>query len=90
MGAAASGVRRPQAVDGEEGRAHEHQPSHHRRRPPHGHRPSPLPLDAMIDDGTYVKLYRKYFHDPIAADLITVRPKLASQIADTDLEPTKS
>lgn len=44
----------------------------------------------MIDDGTYVKLYRKYFHDPIAADLITVRPKLASQIADTDLEPTKS
>ncbi|WP_215447737.1 ABC transporter substrate-binding protein [Streptomyces sp. ATCC 21386] len=45
-------------------------------------------IDAMIDDGTYVKLYRKYFHDPIAADLLTVRPKLASRIAGTDLEPT--
>lgn len=46
-------------------------------------------IDAMIEDGTYVRLYRKHFHDPIAADLLTVRRKPASQIASTDLEPTK-
>ncbi|MFE0254393.1 substrate-binding periplasmic protein [Streptomyces sp. NPDC059010] len=46
-------------------------------------------IDAMIDDGTYIKLYRKYFHDPIAADLITERPNLAKQVLNTDLAPSR-
>ncbi|NGO07983.1 amino acid ABC transporter substrate-binding protein [Streptomyces sp. HC44] len=46
-------------------------------------------IDAMIDDGTYIKLYKKYFHDPIATDLIKERPNLASQVVNTDLEPTQ-
>ncbi|MEU0071234.1 transporter substrate-binding domain-containing protein [Streptomyces sp. NPDC006332] len=46
-------------------------------------------IDAMIEDGTYIKLYRKYFHDPIAHDLILERPKLAQQITkNPDLAPT--
>ncbi|GAA4555239.1 hypothetical protein [Streptomyces collinus] len=43
----------------------------------------------MIDDGTYIKLYRKYFRDPIAADLIVERPKLAKQVMNTDLAPSR-
>ncbi|MFD5948442.1 substrate-binding periplasmic protein [Streptomyces collinus] len=46
-------------------------------------------IDAMIDDGTYIKLYRKYFRDPIAADLIVERPKLAKQVMNTDLAPSR-
>ncbi|MDQ0750026.1 polar amino acid transport system substrate-binding protein [Streptomyces africanus] len=46
-------------------------------------------IDAMIDDGTYVKLYKKYFHDPIASDLIRERPKLARQVMNTDLAPAR-
>ncbi|WP_030669352.1 substrate-binding periplasmic protein [Streptomyces cellulosae] len=44
-------------------------------------------IDAMIDDGTYIKLYRKYFQDPVAADLIKERPRLAEQVEGTDLAP---
>jgi polar amino acid transport system substrate-binding protein len=46
-------------------------------------------IDAMIDDGTYVKLYRKYFQDPIAANLIKERPNLAKQVKGTDLAPAE-
>ncbi|MGP8297666.1 substrate-binding periplasmic protein [Streptomyces inhibens] len=46
-------------------------------------------IDAMIDDGTYVTLYKKYFQDPIAADLIKKRPRLAKQVKGTDLAPAK-
>ncbi|MFI9753929.1 hypothetical protein [Streptomyces collinus] len=46
-------------------------------------------IDAMIDDGTCIKLYRKYFRDPIAADLIVERPKLAKQVMNTDLAPSR-
>ncbi|MPY62092.1 amino acid ABC transporter substrate-binding protein [Streptomyces spongiae] len=46
-------------------------------------------IDAMIDDGTYVKLYKKYFHDPVAADLIKERPNLAKQVMNTDLAPVQ-
>ncbi|MEV5912722.1 substrate-binding periplasmic protein [Streptomyces chartreusis] len=46
-------------------------------------------IDAMIEDGTYIKLYRKYFRDPIAADLIVERPKLAKQVMNTDLAPDR-
>ncbi|MEV0495059.1 substrate-binding periplasmic protein [Streptomyces atratus] len=46
-------------------------------------------IDAMIDDGTYVKLYKKYFQDPIAADLIKERPNLAKQVEGTDLAPAE-
>ncbi|MBP2324976.1 polar amino acid transport system substrate-binding protein [Kibdelosporangium banguiense] len=45
-------------------------------------------IDAMIDDGTYVRLYRKYFKAPIAADLLKERPRLADKIRGTDLAPT--
>ncbi|MET9759406.1 transporter substrate-binding domain-containing protein [Streptomyces sp. NPDC006372] len=45
-------------------------------------------IDQMIDDGTYIRLYKKYFHDPIAADLIKERPKLAEQVMEhPDLAP---
>lgn len=47
-------------------------------------------IDAMIDDGTYIRLYKKYFHDPIARDLIRERPKLARQVMNTDLAPARS
>ncbi|EGX57327.1 ABC transport system, periplasmic solute-binding protein precursor [Streptomyces zinciresistens K42] len=46
-------------------------------------------LDAMIKDGTYVRLYKKYFKDPIAVDLLKERPELASRIKGTDLAPTE-
>jgi hypothetical protein len=46
-------------------------------------------IDAMIDDGTYVTLYRKYFKDPIAAALLQERPKLAAKIQGTDLASPK-
>ncbi|WP_405615217.1 substrate-binding periplasmic protein [Streptomyces sp. NBC_00076] len=46
-------------------------------------------INAMIDDGTYIKLYRKYFHDPIAIDLIKERPNLAKQVENTDLAPVR-
>ncbi|WP_052310317.1 substrate-binding periplasmic protein [Streptomyces viridochromogenes] len=47
-------------------------------------------IDEMIDDGTYIKLYRKYFHDPIAADLVKERPKLTKQIMkNPDLDPSR-
>ncbi|MFC9684191.1 substrate-binding periplasmic protein [Streptomyces sp. NPDC056948] len=46
-------------------------------------------IDAMIDDGTYIKLYKKYFRDPIAADLVKERPKLTKQIMNTDLAPSE-
>ncbi|GAA2400428.1 transporter substrate-binding domain-containing protein [Streptomyces coeruleofuscus] len=47
-------------------------------------------IDAMIEDGTYIKLYKKYFHDPIARDLIMERPKLAQQLIEhPDLAPTR-
>lgn len=29
----------------------------------------------------------KYFTDPVAADLLTVRPKLEAKVKDTDLAP---
>jgi polar amino acid transport system substrate-binding protein len=45
-------------------------------------------IDKMIEDGTWVKLYKKYFHHPVAADLLRERPELAHQVAGTDLEPT--
>ncbi|GAA3847481.1 hypothetical protein GCM10023083_90690 [Streptomyces phyllanthi] len=34
-------------------------------------------------------LYKKYFHDPIAADLLKERPKLVRQIMNTHLAPTQ-
>jgi polar amino acid transport system substrate-binding protein len=46
-------------------------------------------IDAMIDDGTYLTLYRKYFTHPVAADLLKERPKLAEKVAGTDLAPTQ-
>jgi ABC-type amino acid transport substrate-binding protein len=45
-------------------------------------------VNTMIDDGTYTKLYKKYFQDPIAADLIKEHPDLAKQVAGTGLAPT--
>ncbi|MFI7293394.1 substrate-binding periplasmic protein [Streptomyces sp. NPDC050121] len=46
-------------------------------------------IDAMIEDGTYVRLYKKYFHDPIAKDMLRERPKLVWQInKHPDLSPT--
>lgn len=44
-------------------------------------------IDAMIDDGTYLTLYRKYFTHPVAADLLKERPNLAEKVAGTDLAP---
>ncbi|MGY4907403.1 substrate-binding periplasmic protein [Streptomyces sp. 900116325] len=44
-------------------------------------------IDAMIDDGTYFKLYKHYFPDPVAADLIKERPNLAKAVKGTDLAP---
>jgi hypothetical protein len=44
-------------------------------------------IDAMIDDGTYLTLYRKYSTHPVAADLLQERPKLADKVAGTDLAP---
>lgn len=46
-------------------------------------------IDKMIDDGTYVTLYRKYFHDPVAADLIKERPNLAAAVKGTELAPAE-
>ncbi|WP_405876345.1 substrate-binding periplasmic protein [Streptomyces sp. NBC_00005] len=46
-------------------------------------------INAMIDDGTYLTLYKKYFHDPISADLIKVRPGLAKQVKNTSLAPSE-
>ncbi len=46
-------------------------------------------INAMIDDGTYVKLYKKYFQDPVSADLIKERPKLAKQVENTSLAPSE-
>ncbi|GAA4305078.1 ABC transporter substrate-binding protein [Streptomyces venetus] len=47
-------------------------------------------IDEMIDDGTYIRLYKKYFHDPIASDLIKERPKLAEQVMNhPDLAPSR-
>jgi polar amino acid transport system substrate-binding protein len=45
-------------------------------------------IDAMIDDGTYLTLYRKYFKHPVAADLLKERPKLSEKVKGTDLAPT--
>jgi polar amino acid transport system substrate-binding protein len=42
----------------------------------------------MIDDGTYLKLYRKYFDDPIATALIKAHQSLARQVRRTDPAPT--
>jgi polar amino acid transport system substrate-binding protein len=47
-------------------------------------------IDAMIDDGTYIKLYKKYFQDTIAADLIKERPRLAKQVENTSLAPSQN
>ncbi|MFD5735711.1 substrate-binding periplasmic protein [Streptomyces sioyaensis] len=44
-------------------------------------------INEMIDDGTYVKLYRKYFNEPVAASLLKERPNLKQQVAGTDLAP---
>jgi polar amino acid transport system substrate-binding protein len=44
-------------------------------------------IDAMIEDGTYLTLYRKYFTHPVAAGLLTVRPNLAAKVEGTDLAP---
>ncbi|MGR3931716.1 substrate-binding periplasmic protein [Streptomyces sp. BRA346] len=46
-------------------------------------------IDAMIDDGTYLKLYKKYFQDPVSADLIKERPGLAKQVENTSLAPSE-
>jgi len=46
-------------------------------------------INAMIDDGTYLTLYKKYFEDPISADLIKERPGLAKQVKNTSLAPTE-
>jgi polar amino acid transport system substrate-binding protein len=44
-------------------------------------------IDAMIEDGTYLKLYKKYFQDPVAANLLKERPKLADKVKGTALAP---
>ena len=44
-------------------------------------------IDKMIEDGTYLKLYRTYFKRPIAAPLIKEKPGLAHQVAGTDMAP---
>lgn len=41
----------------------------------------------MINDGTYLKLYRKYFKPPIGAYLLAERPKLTDKIRGTGLAP---
>jgi polar amino acid transport system substrate-binding protein len=46
-------------------------------------------INAMIDDGTYIKLYKKYFQDPVSADLIKERPGLAKQVKNTRLAPSE-
>jgi polar amino acid transport system substrate-binding protein len=47
-------------------------------------------IDQMIQDGTYLTLYRKYFKRPLAAALLKERPALAGQVAGTELAPTES
>jgi polar amino acid transport system substrate-binding protein len=44
-------------------------------------------IDAMIEDGTYLTLYRKYFTHPVSANLLELRPNLAAKVEGTDLAP---
>jgi polar amino acid transport system substrate-binding protein len=39
-------------------------------------------LAAMVGDGTYAKLYKKYFHEPAQPGLVAVWPRLGDQLAD--------
>jgi polar amino acid transport system substrate-binding protein len=46
-------------------------------------------IEAMIDDGTFLELYRKYFKRPLPPNLLKVRPSLAEKVEGTDLAPSQ-